>query len=486
MRNGASFAVYAVGAVAFSGAITAGDVVTIKITGLTNNISTENDYTYTILASDTLDTVMAALADKIDSSNNGAGDPFVIATANNAGLAVDLTAKQQGPDGDNVSFTVVTSTNATILPSTSGTSLTGGADASQIAPGTLISIFPNPNTVLSYAPAQAADLSQKLPNELGGVQVYINGFLAPLLYVSPAQINAQIPWEMDASTSVNIYARMMTPDGSVVATTAVAVPIIPANPGLFTYSSSLPEAPVVAQHASSHAMGIVSVDGSVSPGDGGVIEIRGRRYSHTVVDTDTLVTIENAFIDQINAHDPEVYAAASGQFTRIMLFARISGPAGNGIPYTAGVTVAPTVTGGALVLTGFSASLCCANLAGSLVTQTNPAQTDEFINVYATGIGEPPYSAQTAGIYRTGVPFPADSPTTAPAQSVSSAVSRVTADVLEATPMPGSVGVFRVLLHINAGLGSDPLTTLTIAQNGILSNVTTLPVVSPSLPAPQQ
>jgi uncharacterized protein (TIGR03437 family) len=35
-----------------------------------------------------------------------------------------------------------------------------------------------------------------LPLTLGGVSVFVNGFQAPLLFVSPGQINLQVPWEL--------------------------------------------------------------------------------------------------------------------------------------------------------------------------------------------------------------------------------------------------------------------------------------------------
>jgi uncharacterized protein (TIGR03437 family) len=43
-----------------------------------------------------------------------------------------------------------------------------------------------------------------LPRTLGGVQVLVNGRPAPLFYVSPTQINFQLPWEL--STSNEVYA----------------------------------------------------------------------------------------------------------------------------------------------------------------------------------------------------------------------------------------------------------------------------------------
>lgn len=41
-----------------------------------------------------------------------------------------------------------------------------------------------------------------LPTTLGGVQVLVNGIAAPLYYVSPTQINIQMPWETNASLPV--------------------------------------------------------------------------------------------------------------------------------------------------------------------------------------------------------------------------------------------------------------------------------------------
>jgi hypothetical protein len=52
--------------------------------------------------------------------------------------------------------------------------------------------------------------------------------------------------------------------------------------------------------------------------------------------------------------------------------------------------------------------------------------------------------------------------------------------VISATLLPGSVGNFQVLLHLNPGVVSDPFTQLTIAQDLFVSNIVTLPVVNPN------
>ena len=53
-----------------------------------------------------------------------------------------------------------------------------------------------------------------------------------------------------------------------------------------------------------------------------------------------------------------------------------------------------------------------------------------------------------------------------------------TADVISATLLPGSVGVYKVLLHLNPDLPTDPYSQLTIAQDIFVSNIVTLPIVN--------
>ncbi len=53
-----------------------------------------------------------------------------------------------------------------------------------------------------------------------------------------------------------------------------------------------------------------------------------------------------------------------------------------------------------------------------------------------------------------------------------------TADVLSATLMPGSVGNYIVLLHLNGSIATNQTTSLTIAQDTYVSNIVYFPVVS--------
>jgi uncharacterized protein (TIGR03437 family) len=66
----------------------------------------------------------------------------------------------------------------------------GASFGAQVAAGSIASVFGT-----GLAPAiQAAD-KLPLPTTLGAISVSVNGFAAPLFYVSPLQINFQVPWE---------------------------------------------------------------------------------------------------------------------------------------------------------------------------------------------------------------------------------------------------------------------------------------------------
>ena len=68
-----------------------------------------------------------------------------------------------------------------------------------------------------------------LPLELGGVRVELKGIPAPLIFVSPNQINFQTPWELQADTKAEVVVRK-NGDESLPA----KVFISSFNPGIFT------------------------------------------------------------------------------------------------------------------------------------------------------------------------------------------------------------------------------------------------------------
>jgi uncharacterized protein (TIGR03437 family) len=305
--------------------------------------------------------------------------------------------------------------------------------------------------------------------------VYFNGIRAPLFSVSPTQITVQVPWEVSDTTSVNAFVRSVQSDGGVVVTTPVAVTIVPQNPGIYSQSGTpdpvLPSATLgLVYHGSNSATGVVSVDGTAIAGDTATVTIEDRSYTYAVQSGDTLDSIRDALVGLVN-QDPKVTAAAAGVFDRILLTARVQGPEGDSIPYGASAD-----TGASVIMTAIGTTLCCSNVAGSLVTVQNPALPGEVVYVYATGLGLPVISDSTKDLIQTGIQYPPGSPNTVPVAFVSSLAGGSTADVLSASLLPGTVGVFQVVLHLNSGLPSNADTTLTIAQDVYVSNVVTFPL----------
>jgi uncharacterized protein (TIGR03437 family) len=462
--NSASLSIIANGTITIGGTIHDGDVVTVTINS--------TNYTYKVQATDTIADVIQGVVNSINNSNNGAGDPNVLATTYDVNNQVVLTSRVAGDAGNNVAYSTTLSSGAQITASAAGANLSGGGGAAKVAPGTLVSI--NGTNIASGT--CSADLSQaQLPTQLCGTQVYFNGIKSPVLFVSPNQVNAQIPWEFTDTTSVNAYVRSVLSDGSISATSPVAVTIVPANPGVFTQNGTQTPEIAVATHGSSFATAIVSVDGTANPGDVATVTIQDRSYNYTVQSGDTLDTIRDNLVALINT-DLAVSARAAGVFDRIIITARVAGPEGNNIAYGASAS-----SGAQVVMTAITANgqLCCANVAGAPITPSNPAVPDEVITVYATGLGLPVLNDTNSSLISTGVQYPQGAPQTQPTtdQFVSALAGGSTADVLDATLMPGTVGTFRVDLHLNSGLITNQYTPLTIAQSTFVSNSVTIPVV---------
>ena len=467
ITNAFSLTTYAVGAVDFSGTITANDTVTITING--------TDYKYTVATGDTLLKIIQNFADMINGKSSGTPDPNVLATPNPGFNELVLTARVGGSAGNAITIAVATSTNATISVTATGGTLNGGADAAELAPGGLITI--NGSNLADRTATAVPDAQGNYPTQLGGVELYIDGMRSPLIYVSPVQINAQMPFEVNDTNGVSAYIRTVHADGSVTTTTAVAIPIVPENPGVLALAGADPR-PAMALHASSNGMALVSVDGSINANDVATINIEDRPYNYTVQAGDTLATVRDALIATINSNlDEKVIASAAGQYTRIVLTAKVAGPGGNGIAITASNN-----SNAQIVMTALNSSTCCANVAGAPVTQDNPAVPGEVITLYATGLGlsqaaDGTYPENTGQIYNG----PAANTPIAPVDNVQAGGK--TANVLNSGLAPGMLGVYEVQVQLNNTLSTNPNTQLYIAQNVFTSNIVTIPVVA-AIPSP--
>jgi NHL repeat len=464
VRNAASREIFAVGSVTVGGTIKTDDEITISI----GPEADRKQYKYKVIADDTFANIVQRLSAAI---NEGAGDPRAFATPNAALPAVILTARSPGSDGNLVEYTATVSTAAataaTTTATTGGATFAGGQDAASIAPGTLVAILGD-NLAATTASVPAG--VEELPTELAGVQVYFDGIRAHLLFVSPTQINAQIPFEVLDTTSLNAFVRTRRPDGTVTVTTPVSVTIVQQNPGIFAGDGPDPR-PAVAFHFSDRATGTVSIDGSIKAGDIATVVIEDRSYSYTIKTGDTREIVRDELIKLIN-EDPVVEAFPASVFTRIRLRARQ--PGGNGIIYAGRAS-----DGAEIAVTNTTASFCCANTAGGRITEDNPAQPGETIVIYATGLGipEPPVEVDTGRAFR--------GPVNIPREFVSSLAGGRTANVLFAGLKQGSIGIWEVHLELNTELPTNPQTQLTIAQFTFVSNIVTVPVFNPNPPAVQ-
>jgi uncharacterized protein (TIGR03437 family) len=467
VRNAASLEDFAIGTITIGGTITAKDTVAVTINLTDVNATTVNTatYTYTVQTNDTINDIVNGLVALI---NKSPGDPNVTAEADTPNAQIILTAKQGGSPGGMVAYSTTLSTNATETATTAGTNLTINLeDATQIAPGTIMTIF---GTNLSDVSAVGApDAGGYYPFSLGGVEVYVDGIRAALTSVSPTQINAQMPFVVFDRTSSSIYVRITHSDGTVSVTTPSGASIPLANPGIFAAPGTDPR-PGYVYHAYQNATAALSVDGTIAAGDVGTVTIGTNTYTYAVQETDTLVSVMQAFVNLINS-DPNTVVTAypSNVYQRILLVANQPGAAGETIPVSVSVT-----TGTSLILTALTSQTCCANPQGGLVTDDNPAQPGEVVYVLATGLG----ITTNQSALNSGQAPTADNndPPATPVDSILAGGS--TANIIYTNYVPGQLGIFQVTFQLSSSLTDDPLTQLTIAQQSFVSNVVTFNVMA--------
>jgi uncharacterized protein (TIGR03437 family) len=103
----------------------------------------------------------------------------------------------------------------------------------RFAPNMLASIFPF--TTSRFGDQTAGSSGLPLPTTLGDVQVFVAGVAAPLLYVSPSQINFQVPSATPTNTNQEIQVQRAS-TGQVLASWIFRIDAV--SPGLFTSNAS--------------------------------------------------------------------------------------------------------------------------------------------------------------------------------------------------------------------------------------------------------
>jgi uncharacterized protein (TIGR03437 family) len=110
--------------------------------------------------------------------------------------------------------------------------------ATPLAPGTLVTI--RAAGVVNETEEAEVSSSGSLPTRLADVEVYLNGSPLPLLAVSPEEIQAQLPYDLGGATAGSLYLRGVRENGSIVVSSAAAVEIVPASPGIFAIGTREP------------------------------------------------------------------------------------------------------------------------------------------------------------------------------------------------------------------------------------------------------
>ena len=130
----------------------------------------------------------------------------------------------------------VTLTVTTPLPTVARVVNAASYAANSISPGEIITLFASdashaigPSTPVGLQ----LDSTGKVATTLGGVQVLINGFACPLIYVSATQISAIVPYEVAPLVTVSAFVRFLGQSSN-----GTTLNVTTTSPGIFTLNSS--------------------------------------------------------------------------------------------------------------------------------------------------------------------------------------------------------------------------------------------------------
>ncbi len=167
------------------------------------------------------------------SSYSGDGGPGTIASLSPACVAVDSAGNVYVSDKWNRAIRLLTpSGNTSPAPSFTANGVVDAASyKAAVAPGGIASLF---GTNLGLT-ASASTIP--LPQLLGNATVVINGYSAPLFYVSPTQINFQVPWELARLSPLLKTVSSVVISGSGTSA-AQTINVKSVSPGIFSANSS--------------------------------------------------------------------------------------------------------------------------------------------------------------------------------------------------------------------------------------------------------
>ncbi|MES1257401.1 MAG: putative Ig domain-containing protein, partial [Acidobacteriota bacterium] len=173
----------------------------------------------------------------LNSVNSGSGLYSGTWTPRKASNAVTITATATVPGyaatSVKIAGQVAPNTAPVLAPNATGDIFHPQAGAG-LGPGNIVQIYGT-----GLASQRSASTTLPLPTTMGGTSVIIGGIPAPLFYVSPDQINAQIPFDLTAG---NQYQVIVNANGAL--TTPQPIQLNGGAPSILDFSSGA----VIAQH----------------------------------------------------------------------------------------------------------------------------------------------------------------------------------------------------------------------------------------------
>jgi uncharacterized protein (TIGR03437 family) len=165
---------------------------------------------------------------------DGSGNAYITGNASSLNFPVTAgafqTANHSANQGSNAFVAKLNLGAISVLPPLApADGVTEGAGfTSRISAGGIGTIF---GTNLATVTTNASSLP--LPTILSGTTVTMNGTAVPLFYVSPGQINFQVPWQLLSSSTATL--TVTAPGGT---SPAITVSLASASPGIFMINTA--------------------------------------------------------------------------------------------------------------------------------------------------------------------------------------------------------------------------------------------------------
>jgi uncharacterized protein (TIGR03437 family) len=187
--------------------------------------------------------------------------------ASQVNVTARVTAPGLAPATEEVSGTVLPNSAPSLAPA-SVLHVFNPLVGAPLAPGAIVQIYGS-----SLASQAAQPASVPLPVVLNGTSVTVGGVAAPLYYVGPGQIDAQIPFELSGAGE---YDVVISANGAL--TGPQTIQMSPAIPGLAVYN----DGSVIAQHQDGSLINRMS---PAVPGEYAVLYLAGMGPTDSAVGT---------------------------------------------------------------------------------------------------------------------------------------------------------------------------------------------------------